>query len=158
MEEQGLSMNKPVTEIEHGHTEYSDEELLELSQLNAQALLMASAKTAREDRDAWCQRIAESFAGSWDTKREWDAVELLDSLLTNYRSFGATILEHDLTASPPTALIADLPDVELMESLDARDEDADSIFVIGEHLARLLNLSLEWTRDTETGDVRISVS
>lgn len=160
MDEQSLDMQKPVTEIEHGHTEYTDEEIQELSQFNAQALLMASSKALGDDEatiDAWAAGVADVFLGGWD-QRAWEPAEVLDSLLTNYRSFGANVIEYDLAATPAIATIADLPDVELCESLGTTDVHADVLFRIGVHLVSKLGRDLSWSRDAETGDVSLAVS
>lgn len=149
------------SEIEHGHDAYTDEELLEQSQFNAQALLMASVSAldgGEEVVDRWAQGVATVFARGWDTDRAWEPAEVLDALLTNYRSFGANVIEAELSAAPATALIADLPDLELAESLGVGDEHADGLFRIGAHLARILGRELSWQRDAETGDVRLEVS
>jgi hypothetical protein len=148
-------------EIEHGHASYTDEELLEQSQFNAQALLLASSSALGDDpaaREAWTHRVAEIFLRTWDREREWGAPDLLDALLTNYRSFGAQVIEADLTAAPVTATIAELPDVGLVESMGLQDSDADAIFMIGAHLASALGHELTWEREAETGDVRLTVA
>jgi len=161
MDDQTLSNRETFSEIEHGHDAYTDEELLEQSQFNAQALLMASVSTLESmevDVTEWARGVAGVFARSWDTERQWEPAELLDALLTNYRSFGANVIEADLSGSPVTALVADLPDLEMAESLGAGDDQANAIFVVGEHLAAALGRTLTWTRDTETGDVSLEVS
>jgi hypothetical protein len=161
VDDQTLSHRETFSEIEHGHDAYSDEELLEQSQFNAQALLMASVAALPEGPDAietWARGVAEVFARSWDTKREWEPAEVLDALLTNYRSFGAQVIETDLSSSPATAVVADLPDLELAESLGVTDQHADALFIIGTHLVRALGRTLAWTRDAETGDVSLEVA
>ena len=148
-------------EIEHGHAAYTDEELLEQSQFNAQALLLASGRALGEDpgaTEAWTQRVAEIFLRTWDREREWGAPDLLDALLTNYRSFGAQVIEANLDTTPSTATIAELPDVGLVEAMGLRDSDADAIFMIGARLASALGHELTWTREAETGDVHLTVA
>lgn len=149
------------TEIEHGFDAYSDEELLEQSQFNAQALLMASVHAFAGDQDAagrWAEGVARTFASSWDASRSWAPMEILDALLTNYRSFGAEVIEADLSPETATALIAGIPDLELAESLGCGDAEADVLFIIGEHLVATLGHQLSWSRDPETGDVRLVVA
>lgn len=161
MDEGTLSNRETYSEIEHGHDAYTDEELLEQSQFNAQALLMASvaALDGGEDVvDRWAKGVATVFARGWDTDRPWEPAEVLDALLTNYRSFGANVIEADLSSTPASAVVADLPDLELAESLGVGDEHADAIFRIGTHLAATLGRALTWSRDPETGDVRLEVS
>lgn len=161
MDDGTLSNRETYSEIEHGHDSYTDEELLEQSQFNAQALLMASVAALGDGDEAierWAKGVADVFARGWDTDRAWEPAEVLDALLTNYRSFGANVIEADLSATPVTAVVADLPDLELAESLGVGDQHADAIFRIGTHLAATLNRTLSWTRDPETGDVRLEVS
>ena len=161
MDDQTLSSKETFSEIEHGHDAYTDEELLEQSQFNAQALLMASVSTLEAmqvDVSEWAKGVAGVFARSWDTERQWEPAELLDALLTNYRSFGANVIEADLSGTPATALVADLPDLEMAEALGAGDEQANAVFMIGEHLASTLGRTLRWTRDPETGDISLQVS
>lgn len=160
MDEGTLSNRETYSEIEHGHEAYTDEELLEQSQFNAQALLMASvaALHGEEAVERWARGVAEVFARGWDTDRAWEPAEVLDALLTNYRSFGANVIDADLSSTPATAVIADLPDLELAESLGVGDAEADAIFRIGSHLVATLGRTLSWSRDEETGDVRLEVS
>lgn len=161
MDDGTLSSRETYSEIEHGHDAYSDEELLEQSQFNAQALLMASVAAlggGEEAVERWTRGVAEVFARGWDTNRAWEPAEVLDALLTNYRSFGADIIEADLTGTPATATIADLPDLELAESLGVDDQHANAIFRIGAHLASTLGCALSWSRDPGTGDVRLEVA
>ena len=161
MDDQPSTGREFSLEIEHGHEAYTDEELLEQAQFNAQALLLASASAFGEDRAAletWARRVAEVFLRTWDRERAWDAPELLDALLTNYRSFGAQVIEADLGTPAATATIAELPDIGLIEALVLQDSDADALFVIGGHLARALGRELTWERNAETGDVRLTVA
>lgn len=161
MDDQTLSNRETFSEIEHGHDSYTDEELLEQSQFNAQALLMASVAAlegADDTVETWARGVAGVFARGWDTDREWVPAEVLDALLTNYRSFGANVIEVDLESTPATAVIADIPDLELAESLGVDDRHADALFRIGTHLVRTLGRTLSWSRDPETGDISLSVS
>lgn len=154
--------DQPETyEIEHGHDAYTDEELLEQAQFNAQALLLASVAALEGGSNTlqrWTEGVAEVFLRGWDRDREWRPGEILDALLTNYRSFGATVIEVNLDAAAPSAIIADLPDLTLAESLGVPEEHADAIFRIGVHIATALGHTLEWQRVGETGDVRLVVS
>jgi hypothetical protein len=161
MDDGTLSNRETYSEIEHGHDSYTDEELLEQSQFNAQALLMAAVAALEGGDEAverWATGVAGVFARGWDTDREWQPAEVLDALLTNYRSFGANVIEADLAATPATATVADLPDLELAESLGVEEQHADAIFRIGENLASRLGRSMTWERDPETGDVRLEIA
>lgn len=148
-------------EIEHGYDAYTDEELLEQSQFNAQALLLASSHALGDDpaaREAWTQRVAEIFLRTWDRERAWGAPELLDALLTNYRSFGAQVITANLVTTPATATIAELPDVGLVAAMGLQDSDADAIFMIGARLASALGHELSWKREAATGDVHLTIA
>lgn len=161
MDDQTISNRETFSEIEHGHDSYTEEELLEQSQFNAQALLMASVAALQggnRDVETWASGVADVFIRGWDTERQWEPAELLDALLTNYRSFGAQVIESNLGSTPATAVVADLPDLELAESLGVTDQHADAIFIIGRSLAQSLGRTLTWTRDAETGDVALEVS
>lgn len=161
MDETPPSERETTFEIEHGHDAYTDEELLEQSQFNAQALLLAAVAALNGDVsaiDTWTKGVADVFARGWDQKRSWEASEILDALLTNYRSFGAQVIAFDFETSPATAIVANLPDLELAEDLGVPEANADAIFQIGIHLARSLGHELSWSRDSETGDVSLSVS
>jgi hypothetical protein len=160
MDDNTLSNRETFSEIEHGHDDYTDEELLEQSQFNAQALLMASTAALGDDEAVaqWARGVATVFVRGWDTDRVWEPAEVLDALLTNYRSFGANVIDVDLDATPATAIVADLPDLELAESLGTEDRHADAIFRIGEHLVASLGRTLTWARDPETGDVSLEVA
>lgn len=159
MDDQSLSSREITNEIEHGHDAYTDEELLEQAQFNAQALMLAGVAALEGERvERWAQGVANVFLQGWNREREWQAAEVLDALLTNYRSFGAQVIEVDLESTPATATIAELPDLELAESLGVPETHADVLFDIGASIATSLGRSLKWSRETDTGDVRISVS
>jgi hypothetical protein len=161
MEETPRGERETTFEIEHGHDAYTDEELLEQSQFNAQALLLASVVALGGDRatvDAWSRGVADVFIRGWDQDRTWQASEILDALLTNYRSFGAQVIDVDLQMVPPVALIADLPDLELASDLGVDEQHADAIFLIGTHIVRALGHELAWERDASTGDVHLTIT
>jgi len=149
-----------VDEIEHGSSDYTDEELLEQSSFNAQALFLGTVQTLISvdgALGAWRAGIADVFARGWDLSRTWRAEEILDALLTNFRSFGAEIIEANLSADPPTAVLAELPDLELAESLGLDPDHISELFVIGGLIVQRLGGSLTWVVDQNTGDVRLEV-
>ena len=153
------SPNDP--DILHGFSEYTDEELLEQSQFNAQALLMAAVLALGDDDamvETWIAGVAEVMARGWDTSREWSAAEVLDGLLTNYRTYGGWVVEADLRAPHAAAIVADIPDMELAEAIGATDREADVLFRIGEHITQKLGLRMRWERNADTGDVSIIVT
>lgn len=150
-----------VDEIEHGAIDYTDQELLEQSTFNVQALFLGTVQTLSKTQgtlEAWRTGMANIFARGWDLDRTWRAEEILDALLTNYRSFGAEIIESNLSSNPPTALVAEVPDLELAESLALDPAHINELFEIGSLIVQRLGGSLAWAIDDETGDVRLSVS
>ncbi len=149
-----------VDEIEHGSGDYTDEELLDQSQLNAQAMLLGTVELLNAHPEvlaAWRQGLAGIFLRGWDVDREWTANEILDALLTNYRSFGALVIEHDAAADPPTARIAGLPDAELTEALRLDPGHVRELLSIGAALARHLGGQLDWTIESDSGDITLTV-
>lgn len=151
--------NKP--DIVHGHDVYTDAELLELSQYNAQALLMAGVLAIGDDEEVletWIQGVAEVMTRGWDTDRNWTSTEVLDALLTNYRTYGGWIVEVDFGYLHSAAIVADIPDMELAETIGATDAEADALFRIGSHIAAHLGRTMRWQRDAKSGDVSIIVS
>ena len=150
-----------IDEIEHGAGEYTDDELFEQAAFNSQALVLGTIQTlgtVEGGVDRWRAGIADVFARGWDTTRTWRAAEILDALLTNYRAFGADIIEADLSAQVPTALISGLPDLDLAESLGLDPNQIGELFAVGGLIVQRLGGTLAWDIDDETGDVRLSVT
>ncbi|MCO5214927.1 MAG: hypothetical protein M9953_08155 [Thermomicrobiales bacterium] len=142
-------------------TDFTDEELLELSQMNAQALLMAGVLALGDDDavlDTWIEGVAEVMSRGWDTTRDWAADEIMDALLTNYRTYGGWVIEADLEEKRAAAIVADIPDVTLAESLGATDREADVLFRIGEVIVRRLGRRMLWKRQDDSGDVNIIIT
>ncbi len=141
--------------------DYTDEELLELSQMNAQSLLMAAVLALGDDENVlqtWIEGVAEVMTRGWDTSRRWPPAEVLDALLTNYRTYGGWVVESDFQETRAAAIVADIPDLTLAELLGATDTEADVLFRIGQIIARRLGTRMHWKRDAETGDVSIIVT
>lgn len=148
-----------MDEIEHGSGDYTEAELLDQAQLNAQAMVLGTVEILREFPDildAWRKGLAEIFMRGWDTGRDWSANAILDALLTNYRSFGALVIEHDGAAVPPTARIAGLPDPTLVEGLQVDPENIRELLIIGASLAGHLGGVLDWTIEPG-GDILLGV-
>lgn len=148
-------------DIDHRHHDYRPEELLELGQQNAQALLLSASLAIGDDEDVlgvWIEGIAEVLLRGWDTEQEWSVGELMDALTTNYRTYGGTIISQEIGDSLAVAIVADIPDLALAEALGATDAEGDVLFRIGEHIVAGLGHTMHWERDPETGDVRIIVS
>lgn len=151
--------NQP--DIVHGHGDYTEAELLELSQFNAQAFLMAGVLAIGDDDavlETWIQGVAEVMTRGWDVDRQWSSAEILDALLTNYRTYGGWIVEVDFGDPRSAAIVADIPDMDLAETIGATDYEADVLFRIGAHIAKYLGRTMHWQRDAESGDVSIMVS
>lgn len=156
-----MSAPRNEPDVVHGHDVYTDAELLELSQSNSQAFLMAGVLAIGGDEEVletWIQAIAEVMTRGWDTDREWAPAEVLDALLTNYRTYGGWIVEVDFGDQASAAIIADIPDIELAETIGATDREADVLFRIGAHIATNLGRKMHWQRDSESGDVSIIVT
>lgn len=156
-----MPVPKNEPDIIHGHDAYTDSELLEQSQFNAQALLMAGVLAIGDDDEVletWIQGVAEVMTRGWDVSHEWSPAEVLDALLTNYRTYGGSILDVDFGDPHSAAIVADIPDVALAEMIGSTDREADVLFRIGGHIASHLGRKLHWKRDAETGDVSIIVS
>ena len=139
-------------EIEHGHADYTDAELLEQARANAQALVIATTKFLHEREiplDAWTGTIGCIFAQGWDEPRPWDAGEFLDAMLTNYRALGATVGSVRLAADRAEAEMTGFPDPDLCAVFDvdpalpARFHDAPA------PIARDRGLAWSWESDGE---------
>lgn len=138
--------------IEHGHAEYSESELLEQAQANAQALVIATTKFLGDrgvPLEAWTGAIGCIFAQGWDEPRPWDAGEFLDAMLTNYRALGAVVEAVELAPDQAQATTRGFPDPDLCAvfgvepSLAARFHDAPA------PIARDRQLDWSWTLDGE---------
>ena len=148
------NIHEPDSEAED---DYSPEELLEQAQINAQALFLGTAATFDGDQarlDLWRDRLATTFAKGWDIDAEWDAADILYALLTSYRSYGALIVDADLEAEEPVAVITNLPNQFLAEALGIDHRLLHHLFRIGEELARVLGGTLIWS-ETPDGDIEL---
>lgn len=149
------------SEIEHGRDDYTVEELLEQSQLNAQALILAIFDTVRDDPAATSQLtagIARTFANGWDARREWEPVEILDALLTNFRSLGGEIDSYEPEEVSPSAVVVGLPDSGLAEQLDVSPLAFRPMLMVSERLVDLLGCELEWSHDASASRIRLQVN
>lgn len=146
-------------EIEHGHESYTDAELLEHSQLNAQAFVLAVFDAIGDDQAVLSRvidSVANTFASGWDVDRKWQPTEILDALLTNYRSVGAAVESYDPNDAAPSAVLTGLPDPDLAAQLQVTPMRFRPMLAIGEQLAARLGCNVEWSHDTE-GRVRLTV-
>ncbi len=148
-----------MTGIEHGHADYTSEELLEQCQANAASLLLATVSVLAERGlavDEWAAAVATVFLRSWQPDATWPPAAVLDALLTNYRALGATVTAVDLTEEAPTATIAGYPDDDLAVSLGLDPAFGEAMFHVGAHLARQLGCDLTWQRDGAGVALRVS--
>lgn len=149
-----------IDEIEHGSGDYTDVELLDQAQLNAQALLLGTVDILRDNPaalESWRDGLAAIFIRGWDAEREWSANEILDALLTNYRSFGAVVVDHVADSDDPSATMSGLPDTVLVEELRLDPEHIQQLLMIGKAIAGSLGGVLAWTIEPGTGDIALTV-
>ena len=98
------------------HEDLSPEELLEQSQINAQALFMATATALAGDAGAasrWRQTLHDAYIRGWDADQDWEAGDILFALSTNYLSFGGRLVEWDYESARPSVVLENLPNTEL---------------------------------------------
>jgi hypothetical protein len=140
--------------IEHGYAEYSEAELLEQAQGNAQALILATV-TFLEERGVppadWAVAIGEVFARGWGDPRPWDAGEFLDAMLTNLRALGAEVKEAELGVDHAEATTTGFPERELC-ALFAVDPSHAAVFH-NAAAAIAAPRGLRWTWQMEADDV-----
>ena len=149
------------SEIEHGHGDYTAEELLEQSQLNAQALVLGVFDTLMDDPatiDRLTSGIAQTFARGWDASRAWEPVEILDALLTNFRSMGAEVDAYEPEEVSPSASLEGLPASGLVEQLGVSPLSFRPMLMVSERLVEHLGCELEWSHDADANRIRLQVS
>jgi hypothetical protein len=145
---------------EHGHDEYTSQELLEQCQLNAQALILAVFAGSHGDaasQESLISGIAETFAAGWDQSRTWNPADILDALLTNFRSLGATVESWNADSDAPSAVLIGLPNAELVETLSVSAAAFRPMIVVSERLVARLGFELEWSHDADSGRIRLQV-
>lgn len=148
-------------EIDHGHDEYTDEELLEQSQLNAQAFILSVFDTVMDDSaqlDRLTAGVARTFARAWDTDRGWEPAEILDALLTNFRSLGGEVDAYEPEEVSPNAVVVELPNADLLEQLGVPVTSFRPMLLVSERLVNLLGCELEWSHDAAEGRIRLQVN
>lgn len=149
------------SDIEHGHDDYTAEELLEQSQLNAQALLLAVFATLGDDPAAIARitaGVAGTFLRGWDAEREWAPVEVLDALLTNFRALGGEVDRYEPEEVSPRAEIDGLPDLDLAQQLGVPATAFRPMLLVCQRLVEGLGCELEWSHDAGEGRVRLQVN
>jgi hypothetical protein len=136
--------------IEHGHGEYSDAELLEHAQGNAQALILGTIRYLEERGLAtaeWTAFLGDLFAEGWGPVRPWDAGEFLDAALTNLRSLGAAVESAELAVARAEATVTGFPDPKLAEALDVSPDRASVYMAVVGAIAAPRGLQLTWNPD-----------
>ncbi len=142
-------------EIEHGHAEYTAEELLQQARANAQAAVIATVAFLHErgvPLEAWTDAIGRLFARAWGAPRAWDAAEFMDAMLTNFRSLGAEVVSVELGSERAEAVTTGFPDRELCDlfgvepALAARFNDATALIAADRGLAWTWALEGDRTR------------
>jgi hypothetical protein len=149
------------SDIEHGHADYSVEELLEQSQMNAQAFILGVFATVQGDREQLerlTEGIADTFLRGWDAERGWEPVEILDALLTNFRSLGGEVDEYEPDEDAPSAVVVDLPSADLVEQLAVPPTAFRPMLVLSQRLVDMLGCELEWSHDVAERRIRLQVN
>lgn len=120
-----MSENAPFTPT---HGDYTAEELLELSQGNARAAIIATVSFLQDSEIPladWSEGIGRVFALAWGMPEPWAANEFLDAMLTNLRGLGADVLTADLDGDDQaTATITPLFDADECANLGVDRADA----------------------------------
>jgi hypothetical protein len=146
-------------ELEHGHAEYSDAELLEQARGNAQALILATIAFLEKREipaEEWAKAIGETFSRGWGEPRPWDAGEFLDAMLTNLRTLGAQAVSVELGVDRAEATTTGFPDPELCALLGVTPGRAAAFHAAAEAIATPRGLRWSWHTD-ENGISRFVV-
>lgn len=132
------------------YLDYSDGELLELTQGNLQAVLAATVgflRSAVVDPAAWVASLGDAFSRGWDEPEPWTPAELLDAVAVNLRALGAEIVELDASDEPATLRTRGFPDPDLCARLGVDLADVlrynDSL----DRVARERGVRWAWARD-----------
>jgi hypothetical protein len=148
-EQSGLDSDRDELEQPYGYAEYSNVDLLEQGQTNAQATIMATALFLHQrgvPLEEWTAFLGKTFAMAWSDSQPWEAGEFLDAILVNMRALGATIVSAELGIDRAEAVISGFPNLALCElfsidaSLVARFNDTTRV------LAEKIGMSWEWKR------------
>jgi hypothetical protein len=141
-----------------GYDKDTTEELLEQSQSNGQATIIATVAFLTERKIPiadWTASLGHTFGLAWDEPEPWDAGEFLDAMLTNFRSLGATILTSTLDPDRAEATTIGFPDPELCAIFNVDPALVAAFNDIPAALAADRSLTWEWFRTAE--ETRYSV-
>jgi len=159
-EEPTANSQQPIAfTIEHGHGEYSDAELLEQAQGNAQALILGTMRFLEERGLAsaeWTTFLGDLFAEGWGPVRPWDAGEFLDAALTNLRSLGATVKSFEPGVDRAEATVVGFPEPVLAEALEVASDQAREYLAVVGAIATPRGLVLTWESKRD-GAMRLEV-
>ena len=136
------------------------ESLLEQSQQNAQALILATIAVLDDLGllpEAWAEAVAERFSYAWGIEEPWEPGEFLDAMLTNYRARGAVVEEHDSSDDVASAVISGFPDDELSDLFTVSMEDAAHFHRVAAGIAKPRGLDWQWDL-LEEGQTRFTVT
>ncbi len=129
-------------------------ELLEQAQLNAQAMIFATAAYLQQTRhslDEWARSLGESFARAWDDGgEEWEAGEFLEAMIVNFRALGATVLDSELGPDMAWVTMEGFPSEELAEALGIDVSLADRFNDTVNPIAGARGLTWRWEREGAT--------
>lgn len=134
--------------IEHGHADYSVDELLEQAQANLQATVIATLSFLHERGlpiEDWTVALGRRFALAWGDARPWDAGRFMDAMLTNYRSMGAEVISVELNADRAEAVTLGFPDPDLCTMLGVDIAVAARFNDVTTAIARDRGLTWTWT-------------
>lgn len=132
-------------------TNHSIEELLDLAQANAQALIITTTDylaQAEIPLNEWSDYLGSIFANTWDDSMTDDPVAFLDAVLTNYRTLGARVVSTSFDEpGRAEAVISGFPDADLCRELDADCANAEAYNDLVEVVAERLGLTWWWGAD-----------
>lgn len=132
------------------YADYGSAELLEHAQGNLQALFIATADFLQERGvpvDDWVEAVGARFVRAWDTEGAWDADELMDAMLVNFRAAGAEVVSAELAADRAVATLRGFPDPAAVEQFVVDPALADRYHDIAAPIASALGLRWSWHRD-----------
>ncbi len=159
MSDQGPAGFIDASDFETSWDRHEEFEQLEQAQQNAQAVIIATVATLREQGvslDGWAAGIGQRFSASWGEPEPWEANEFLDAMLSVLQALGAEIAWADL-ADPTvaSATIAELFDDELCATFGTTRADVLTYLDATNGIAAPRGLAWEWQLDGD--DVQVKV-
>ncbi|HEV2530041.1 MAG TPA: hypothetical protein VGT61_16465 [Thermomicrobiales bacterium] len=159
MGEQGAADYINTGDFETSWDRHEEFEQLEQAQQNAQAVIIATVATLRDQGvplDAWATGIGQRFSAAWGEPEPWDANEFLDAMLSILQALGAEVSWADL-ADPTvaSATIAALFDDEICATFGTTRVNALTYLDATSGIAGPRGLVWEWQIDGD--DVQVKV-